>query len=371
MNRPLHIVHTESSIGWGGQEIRVLEEARGMIGRGHRVTVIAPPESLLVRRAPGFGVPVEPLPIFRRTPRAMIGLARTLHELRPDVINTHSSTDAWLVSLLSLLGRTKAPQVRTRHISAAPTATITSRWLYGVAPSCVVTTGELIRRQVIAVGARPERVVAIPTGIDPRRFGPGDRLAERQRLGVDGRRCIGIVANVRRFKGHRHVLEAVRGLDPEDWQLVVVGDGPSRPELEGLVDSWQIRDRVRFVGDQADVAPWLRAMDLFTLPSIANEGVPQALLQAMMTGLPCINTSAGAIPDVARDGINALVIPPSDPAALEAAVRRLGSEPATAARLGEAARTWALSHATIDGMLDRMERVFRCVVSRGTLHGAT
>ena len=368
MNARLHIVHTESSIGWGGQEIRVLEEARGMIGRGHRVTVIAPPESRLLGREPDFGVPVEAVPIFRRTPRAMLGLACTLRRLRPDVINTHSSTDAWLISLLSMLGATTAPQVRTRHISAAPSASITSRWLYRSAASRVVTTGELIRRQVIAVGARPERVHAIPTGIDPRRFGPGDRAAERSRLGIDGRRCIGIVANVRRFKGHRQVMEALRSLDPAGWQLVVVGDGPSRPDLERLAGSWGLADSIRFVGDQKDVAPWLRAMDMFTLPSTANEGVPQALLQAMMTGLPCITTSAGAIPDVARDDINALVVPPADPAAILAALRRLESDPCTAARLGESARAWALAHATIDGMLDRMEQVFRSAVQAREQH---
>jgi glycosyltransferase involved in cell wall biosynthesis len=88
----------------------------------------------------------------------------------------------------------------------------------------------------------------------------------------------------------------------------------------------------------------------------------------MMTGLPCITTSAGAIPDVARDDINALVVPPADPAAILAALRRLESDPCTAARLGESARAWALAHATIDGMLDRMEQVFRSAVQAREQH---
>lgn len=364
----LHIVHTESSIGWGGQEIRVLEESRGMIARGHRVTVIAPPESRLVQRAPSFGVPVEPVPIFRRSPLALARLSRVIGRLAPDVINTHSSTDAWLVSLLALTGLIRAPQVRTRHISATPAPTFTSRWLYARAAAHVVTTGELIRRQVMELGADPDRVTTIPTGIDPRRFAPGDREAERHRLGIDGRRCVGIVANIRRFKGHRFVMEAMRQLAPKNWQLVIVGEGPSRPDLERLAADWELADRVRFVGDQADVAPWLRAMDLFVLPSTANEGVPQALLQAMMTGLPCITTSAGAIPDVARDGVNALVVPPADPNALLSALRRLEAEPSLARRLGDAARTWALAHATINGMLDRMEDVFQSVVTARERH---
>jgi len=365
----LHIVHTESSVGWGGQEIRVLEESRGMISRGHRVTVIAPPESRLVQRAQSFGVPVEPVPIFRRSPLALARLSRMIGQLAPDIINTHSSTDAWLVSLLALTGLIRAPQVRTRHISATPASTFTSRWLYARAAAHVVTTGELIRRQVMELGADPDRVTTIPTGIDPQRFAPGDREAERRRLGIDGRRCMGIVANIRRFKGHRFVMEAMQRLAPDTWQLVIVGEGPSRPDLERLAAEWGLADRIRFVGDQADVAPWLRAMDLFVLPSTANEGVPQALLQAMMTGLPCITTSAGAIPDVARDGITATVVPPGDSTAILAAIRAMEADPAAAARLGDTARTWALEHATLERMLDRMELVFRSTVQRGVAHG--
>lgn len=219
------------------------------------------------------------------------------------------------------------------------------------------------------LGADPDRVTTIPTGIDPQRFAPGDREAERRRLGIDGRLCMGIVANIRRFKGHRFVMEAMQRLAPDTWQLVIVGEGPSRPDLERLAAEWGLADRIRFVGDQADVAPWLRAMDLFVLPSTANEGVPQALLQAMMTGLPCITTSAGAIPDVARDGITATVVPPGDSTAILAAIRAMEADPAAAARLGVTARTWALEHATLERMLDRMELVFRSTVQRGVAHG--
>src|SRR2546430_2757979 len=79
-------------------------------------------------------------------------------------------------------------------------------------------------------------------------------------------------------------------------------------------------ERVIFAGLQRDVAPWLAALDVFALPSYANEGVPQALLQAMVARVPCVTTSVGGIPEIARDGETARVVPATNAKALAAAI---------------------------------------------------
>ena len=93
----MKILHTEASCGWGGQEIRILEEARGLIERGHDVQLVCPPEARIFVEAARFGVPVTALPIARKRPGGVIALRYWLARHRPDVINTHSSTDSWLV----------------------------------------------------------------------------------------------------------------------------------------------------------------------------------------------------------------------------------------------------------------------------------
>src|SRR5205807_6307087 len=120
--------------------------------------------------------------------------------------------------------------------------------------------------------------------------------------------------------------------------LVIVGDGPQREALEALVDERNMRARVRFAGDQRDVVPWLQALDIFALPSYANEGVPQALVQAMLVGLPCVTTNAGSIAELAKDGVTALVGPPKDVPALRRALERLIADTALRTALGGAAR---------------------------------
>jgi len=94
--RPLSIVHTENSAGWGGQEIRILTEARGMLERGHRVTLLTPPETPIYGAAARYGVPAVPLGIRRKQPSDLFVLRAWLsrHRQSIDILNTHSSTDS-------------------------------------------------------------------------------------------------------------------------------------------------------------------------------------------------------------------------------------------------------------------------------------
>jgi glycosyltransferase involved in cell wall biosynthesis len=199
----------------------------------------------------------------------------------------------------------------------------------------------------------------VPTGIRPELCAPGDRAAARREAGLpETGLFVGIVATLRSWKGHRYLIDAFARLGRDDARLVIVGDGPQREALERQVAEAGLAARVHFVGDRRDVAPWFRALDVFALPSYANEGVPQALVQAMMTGLACVTTAAGAIPEVARDGETALVVPAEDVDALALALARLAADPGLRARLGAAARAHCVAGFSYEAMLDRMEAVF-------------
>ncbi len=102
----------------------------------------------------------------------------------------------------------------------------------------------------------------------------------------------------------------------------------------------------------------MRAMDIFCLPSYANEGVPQAILQAMLCGLPIVTTPVGAILEAVSDNDTALIAAPKDAAALAAAIARLLDDGALATRLGDAARRVASDDFSRDAMLDSMEHIF-------------
>jgi glycosyltransferase involved in cell wall biosynthesis len=356
----VRILHTESSLGWGGQEIRVLTEARGVARAGHEVLLAAPAEARITAEAGRFGVAVERLPIGRKGIRGVVALRRLLAQRAFDVVNTHSSTDTWLAALAGATLGHATPLVRTRHISAPMPRNAATRWLYTRATDRIVTTGERLRAQVVAeTGVDAARVVSIPTGIDLARFRPGERAAARAALGLEAAGpIVGIVATLRSWKGHRYLLEAIAGIGRRDVRLAIVGDGPQRAALEARAAELGIGGRVRFAGNQDDVAPWLHAFDLFCLPSYANEGVPQALMQAMACGLPVVSTPVGSIDEIVSDGTTGVLVAPEDAAALQAAIERLLGDEGARRALGERAAATARERFGEARMVERMLAVF-------------
>lgn len=337
-----------------------------MIRRGHYVEIWAAPDSTILPEAARRSIPLRTLPIGRRRLAGLLALRRALAAVRPDVVNTHSSTDTWLVALARLTLPAAPPIVRTRHISAPVPTDFATRWLYTRATRHIVTTGEQLRQTLIRDNGFPAAcITSVPTGIDTERFRPGDRMQVRRALGLDpDARIIGIVATLRSWKGHLFLIDAYARLaaeDPRLW-LVIVGDGPMHEPIRHRLAELRLAARSVLAGRQDAVETWLQAMDVFCLPSYANEGVPQALLQAMLTALPIVTTPIGSITEAVTDGVTALIVPPKSVDALAAALRCLLADASLARRLGEAARQQAVSRFGIETMLDRMERVFRAVV---------
>jgi glycosyltransferase involved in cell wall biosynthesis len=250
--------------------------------------------------------------------------------------------------------------VRTRHVSIAVPNDPATRWLYRRASARIVTTGDALRDQLVRDnGVDPRHVVSVPTGIDAARFAPRARAEARTELGLDPAPAwIGIVATLRSWKGHRYLIDALPRLAQRDARLAVVGDGPQRAALEAQVAAAGLSGRVLFAGQRNDIERWLPAFDVFVLPSWANEGVPQALLQAMLAGVPCVTTAVGAIPEIARDGETAVVVAAKDPVALAAGIDRVLADRAAASAIAARARELVSTRYALSGMLDRMEQVF-------------
>lgn len=360
----MKILHTEASPGWGGQEIRVLDEAQGFIERGHQVWIAGQSHSQIVPASRKRNIETFELPFGRvnvKTVRAMIGLLR---KLDPDVVVTHSRNDTWIAALGILFGRSKAKLIRTRHVSIPVKPGLRNRWLYGSRSARVVTTGEMIRSHLIDVlKLDPSHVISIPTGTDLSRYYAGDKAAARTKLGLPvDKKLIGMVATLRSWKGHRFLIDAM--LDPrlKDTVAVLVGDGPQEPNLVKQVEERRLKDRIIFAGRREDVQDWLRAFDVFVLPSTGNEGIPQALMQAMATALPAVTTPVGAIPELVTHNETGWIVLPENPEALAEGIAALLNDPELAKKLGEAGRGVVERKHTKAAMLDAMEDVFKTAI---------
>ncbi|MBM4285593.1 MAG: glycosyltransferase family 4 protein [Deltaproteobacteria bacterium] len=361
--RAYTILHTEASLGWGGQEHRILAEARAMRARGHRLLIAADRRSALLWRARAAGFPAFALRFGgRRNISAWRELRRLLRAEGVDILNTHSSLDSWVGNLAWASLGNRPVLVRTRHLSTPVKGNRPTRWLYQ-APAAVLTTSrEIARHLEERAGVPASRLFPIPTGVDLAAFSPraGDPALRAGLQLPEGAFMLGTVSVLRSWKGHLYVLEALRELldAGRNVALVIVGDGPYRPVIEARRDELGLGERVRLVGHQEQVPDWLALMDAFVMASYAHEGVPQALLQALALARPVAATRLGGIPEVVTDGETGLLVPPKDAPDLARALGRLLDHPEEGRAMGERGRELVAARFSLEAMAAQVEAVY-------------
>lgn len=363
----LTLLHTESSLGWGGQEHRILAEARVLRVRGHRLLIAADPRGELYGRARAEGFAVLPLAFGgRANPAAFFRLRRLLRQGEVDILNTHSSLDSWVATLAWASFRRRPILIRTRHLSTPVHPNWPTRWLYHRPARVLTTSREIAALLHERLGVPPARLVAVPTGINLADFAPRPPdPALRASLGwPPGTFVIGTVSVLRSWKGHVDLLEALHLLRGQgyDIALAVVGEGPYRPVIEEKVRELGLGAWVRLLGHQEDVPRWLAVLDTFVLASYAHEGVPQALLQALAMARPVVAAEVGGIPEVIREGETGLLVPPKDPQALAQALARVMEAREERQAWGLRGRELVAAEHSLEHMADRLEAIYQEVM---------
>ena len=322
--KQLRILHTEASLGWGGQEIRVLTEAQVFIKHGHEVFLAADSKSQIAKKAIDYGIKTYPINLNKKRLGDLFALRNVIKKVNPDIINCHSSTDHWLSALARLTLKTKPAIIRTRHISTHVHRNKPTKWLYNTGTDAIMTTGQSIRSQLIEDSFVSETTIfSVPTGIDTDRFAPGDTLKQKKLLGLNPKHFVfGIIATLRSWKGHANLISAFNLLNDSNLTLVIVGDGPQMENCQKLAQSSPLSNNIKIVGEKSDVVPYLQSFDCFVLPSYANEGIPQALLQAMSVGLPIISCPIGGIPEAVEGYRKVTLVPTQNPEALANAMEK-------------------------------------------------
>jgi glycosyltransferase involved in cell wall biosynthesis len=180
--------------------------------------------------------------------------------------------------------------------------------------------------------------------VDVQGFRPGDSRAARAELGIRGQAwVVGTTSVMRAEKGHAVLIDAVASLADTvpELHLLLVGDGPMRPELEAQCRRRGIEKRVTFTGRLDDTSSAYRALDVFVMPS-EIEPFGLVTIEAMATGLPVIGTNTGGTPEIVIPNVTGLLIPPGDVAALANAMYTLWANRERSAELGMAGRARAL-----------------------------
>ena len=357
MQRPLTILHTEASDGWGGQEIRILTESEWFRKHGHTVVIATPSTGSLFLRAPQVGFHCIPIQFEKKTQLSdFFRIKKVIQSLKPDVVGTHSTVDS-RVALLAAASCKTPCRIRYRHVSTPVTPHCLNKLLYRHACHGVIgTSASIVHDLIQRLEIEPTCVQSIPTGIDWPAALPEKntaRLALCQELGLPSEgRFIGQMSVLRSWKGTRILFQAFGhlALAHPSLHLVIIGNGPEKEALAELRTAHPHGNRIHLIGHRDDPWPYLRALDTAVLASTKNEGIPQAGLKALFAQCPLVGTQVGGIPEIIIEGKTGLLVPPENPSALAAAIERLLSDPTLAAHLAQEARPFVEKKHSIETM---------------------
>lgn len=353
----------------GGSERQAHQLARGLIARGHDVRV------LTMRLGPGPAVAmIDGVPVYRvirgieRGPLFGISyLATSIGAIlrygrRVDILHAHHLyLDAMASAVIghwlgtptlakAACGGAGGDLSRLRRTGKAAALLWVLRKL-----DRVVALSRETENEMRVAGFRAQQVVRIPNGVDLARFFPAPDARERHAT-----RTILFLGRLDAQKGVNTLIEAWAAIAPQFPRVIVAigGCGPQAEALRALAAEADVADSVRFLGAVPDPENHLRAASVFVLPSF-YEGLPNALLEAMATGLPCVATAIGGTMDVMTDGQDGLLVSPGDVRALADALRLVLMDAALATRLGTAARRRAADSFSLETVVAQYEALYQ------------
>jgi glycosyltransferase involved in cell wall biosynthesis len=214
------------------------------------------------------------------------------------------------------------------------------------------------------LGHPDDKIRVIYNGVDLAKFRASTDRAILAEFGfAENDPVVGIVAVLRPEKDHVSLLRAARTVVEQlpRARFLIIGDGPTRPQLEALCTELGITPNVHFAGSRDDVARLLPAIDVFALTS-TSECFPISVLEAMACARPAVCSAVGGIPEVIKDGETGYLVPPKNPLQLAARLVSLLRDPQTARRMGRAARARVEAEFDLDCSIAAAQQAIEDVV---------
>lgn len=367
--RILHVVH---GLARGGLENGVVNLLNGLPpGEFEQAVCCLDTRGEMADRVRG-DVPIFVLDRGRHDLRLPLRLKRLIADWRPDVVHCRN-WNSWLDTVAAhQLAPGRRKLVWSFHGFADrddfPTRRqVISRMLARRTDRLAAVCHDAASRFADKAGVPVRRFEVLYNGVDTTRFGRvADRSARRAALGIaDDALLVLTVANFSPVKDHAALLEAIARLPAAgsaSRRFLFLGEGPLRGALEAQAAALGLQDQVSMPGSSDRVADYLAVADAFVLPS-RLEGMSNAILEAMASGLPVIARAVGGNPELVVDGETGFLCRPGDVADLADALGRLVADAPLRRQMALAARVRAEALFSIDAMMNAYGDFYRRVVA--------
>ncbi|MCO4100703.1 MAG: glycosyltransferase family 4 protein [Gemmatimonas sp.] len=349
------------SDGPGGAESVVLALADGLRRRGAEVFPVgfSGGEGWLSGRLRLAGHAVFQPKISRTAPidlTLLWAMVRWVTRNKIDILHAHELTMGVYAGAVGAL--TRVPHIVTMHggtyYASAPRRARALRWSATRASSLVGVAESTCEHLASNLHISRSTIELVPNGVEHR---PGSREKGRLSLGIgSSTKLLLAVGNLYAVKGHASLVAAAKLLaqrqDLPPWTIAIAGRGDEEQSLRSQIAAADLTSRVQLLGLRSDIPDLLAAADAWVMPSL-SEGLPMALLEAMMAGCPTLCTSVGGIPDLIESGVSGWLVKPNEPEALAKAMATILSNADTAAQVGERGRSLAVGRYGVELMIDR------------------
>lgn len=342
----------------GGTPLKLATLAREMQGRGWAVLFVSVmPGGAVLRELAKDRIDTLSLDVgsWRTAVRGLWRMRKAIREFRPSVIQS-ALWHADLIARVAASGTGIA--VVNGHESIDDDKPVWRTWIDRATHRMAVrhyAISDAVKQRVVSRDRiRSDSIEIIHVGKDLEAWSRrGRRLSERRLLSIPpDAAVVGWTGRFHRVKDLATLVSAVACL-PDEWWLVLVGDGPEYPAVVAHAERCGLTPRVVFLGESDDLHGVLETFDVYAMSSLW-EGLPAGLMEAMAMELPVVATRVGGIPELVTDGIDGLLVPPADPASLAEAIEKARSTP----HLGQKARTTVGERFSQTEMIDRFETLW-------------
>jgi glycosyltransferase involved in cell wall biosynthesis len=362
----LRIAMMLESDGPGGAEMMVFRLSEELRRRGHTVIPVGPAKGIgwLGDKFRDAGFSPEVFRLKRPVdPGCVRGLVKLFREQRIDAVHSHEFTMAVYGAAAARL--LNLPHVITMHggvnVGDALRRRIALRWAMRQSDHTVVVSRATQTQFATALHVDESRFSVVPNGVPA---ASGDAARVRAEFGIGKNESVLLaVGTLEHHKGHRVLLEALTRLSSagvgKRWKLIIAGGrgGDQHQALLAYIRENGLSERVTIALNRSDIADLLALADIFVMPSLW-EGLPMALLEAMVARKAIVASAIAGIPEAILDGREGVLVPPGDAAALADALRLLFADPARRAVLGDVAAARAEREFTVAVMAERYEALY-------------